>query len=719
MYNDKLLYGKNSKEGIVSIENKANKLHLYTHNGQEIIDCDYYIIYDKYLESYTDGRLEGSGQLRYYSKFETSQDLYNFETILKSKEINYFKPRTPAEGMMLKAGYTQYKGMKFKDLNVLSFDLETTGALIDDNSYVLLISNTFRSANGSIDTKLFAFDDYDSPSDFIRDWCKWVRSKNPDVLLGHNLFGFDLPYLRQFCKNQNIDGLHLGRDASKLHYARNPSKFRKDGSQSYDYINVNCYGREIIDTMFLAFKFDIGRKYESYGLKQIIKQEGLEKADRQHYDASQIRKLFTNPVEWAKIKKYAEHDADDALALFDLMAPSFFYYTQVVPMSFQNVINRATGSQVNNIMIRSYLQDGLSIPLASDTEHYEGAEVIGNPGIYNHVYKVDVASLYPSIILKDKIYSQEKDYNANFLKIMEKLTQERLNNKRLGKETGDRYYKDMEQSQKIVINSGYGFLGAPGLNFNYPAGAAQVTHEGRRVLNVALDWAKINNLQIVNADTDSIAICRKDGSFISIEDRQKILDELNSLFDSQIKFEDDGYYKKVIVVKSKNYVLDGEKLIIKGSGLKATMKEKALQVYIKDVISLLLTDNTNELLPHYMRYVDEICNLTDISNWCSKKTITKSVLDAEITTQQRILAAVEHVEGLQEGDKVYVFFETPEKLTQASDFKGKYSRKKLFDKLFKTIKIFENIIDVKQFPNYALKGNQKKLFEQGKIFEIE
>jgi DNA polymerase elongation subunit (family B) len=224
---------------------------------------------------------------------------------------------------------------------------------------------------------------------------------------------------------------------------------------------------------------------------------------------------------------------------------------------------------------------------------------------------------------------------------------------------------------------------------------------------------------IVNADTDSIAISRKDGSFISTEDRQNILDELNSLFDSQIRFEDDGYYKKVIVVKSKNYILDGDKLTIKGSALKATMKEKALQAYIKEVINLLLSDKKEQLLEHYMCYVNRICTLTDITEWCSKKTITKSVLNGTRSNETRVMDAVQDMEGLQEGDKVYVFFETYEKITEASNFKGFYSRKKLLDKLFKTIKIFGNIIDVKQFPNYALKANQKKLLEQGLLFEIE
>lgn len=714
MYNNKLLYGKNPTEGIVSINHKDDKLHIFTNTGKKIVDCEYYILYDKYLESYTNGRLEGNNPLKYFSKFSSSKDLYDFETILKSKDVRYFKPRSGSEGMMLKNGYTYYKGMKVSDLSVLSFDLETTGALINDNSFVLLISNSFRDSSGNIDRKLFAFDDYDTPDEFIKDWCKWVRSKNPDILLGHNIFGFDLPYLKQFCKNQKIDSLHLGRDASKLYYARNPSQFRKDGSQSYDYINVECYGREIIDTMFLAFKFDIARNYESYGLKQIIKQENLEVDGRQHYDASKIRTMFNNPVEWAKIKKYAEHDADDALALFDLMAPSFFYYTQVVPMSFQNIINRATGSQVNSLMIRSYIQEGYGIPIANDPEKFEGATSIGNPGIYEKVYKVDVASLYPSIILKDKVEDKDKDPNGNFLKIMSKLTEERLNNKRLAEETKERYYDDMSNSQKIVINSGYGFLGAPGLNFNYPAGAAHITKEGRRILNVALDWAKTNNLTLVNADTDSISFTN--GNEIDIN---KCLSELNDLSGQGIKWTNDGYYDKVIIVKAKNYVLKNNKLKIKGSALKATSKEKALQRYIREIIDAILEGKQDALLDHYFLYVQEICSLTDISEWCSKKTITKAVLGGQRTNESRVMDAIEDIEGIQEGDKVYVFFEQVDKLCEVNNFKGNYSRKKLLDKLYKTVKVFESVLDIKQFPNYSLKVNQKKLLEQGLIFEIE
>lgn len=701
---NKLLYGKDETPGVVSLEVKDDKLHIFTKTGKVIKDFSYYILYNRYLEGQTDGRLDGTNELKYYSKFSSSSELYEFEQVLKHKEIKYFKPRSHKEAAMLKDGYTYYKNLKINDLSVLSFDLETTGATIDSNSHILLIANTFRDAAGNISRKLFAFDEFDTPEAFIKSWCKWVRDQNPDVILGHNIFGFDFPYLKQFCLNQRIDSLHLGRDASKLRYGRMPSQFRKDGSQSYDYTNVDCYGREVIDTMFLAMKFDISRKYESYGLKQIIKQENLEAEGRQHYDASKIRKMFTNPVEWAKIKKYAEHDADDALALFDLMGPAFFYFTQIVPMSFQNIINRATGSQINNLMIRAYLQDRLAIPMASQPEKYQGAISIGNPGIYENVYKFDVASLYPSIILKDKVFSKEKDPYGLFLKIMQDLTTERLKNKALAKETGDRLYKDLEQSQKIGINSGYGFLGAPGLNFNFPKGAAHVTEVGRNILNIALEWAAYEGYKLINADTDSISI--SNGSELDV---QKCLNTLNDLSGPGISWEDDGFYKKVVVVAAKNYVLVGDKLTIKGSALKATTKEKALQRYLREVIDIIIDGKEQTLVAHYENYVKEICSLTQIDEWASKKTITKAVLNGTRSNETRVLDAVGSIEGLQEGDKVYVFFKTDKELCTVENFTGEYSKKKLLGKLYKTVEIFESVIDIKQFKNYSLVKNLKEL----------
>jgi DNA polymerase elongation subunit (family B) len=241
--------------------------------------------------------------------------------------------------------------------------------------------------------------------------------------------------------------------------------------------------------MFLSIKYDIGRKYESYGLKNIIKQEGLEKEKRTFYDASKIRENYKDPIEWEKIKQYCIDDAEDALMLFELMIKPFFFLNRSIPRSFQSLMESASGGQLNSMMVRAYLQQGHSIPKPSEKVKYPGAISIGNPGNYSNCVKWDVASLYPSIMLNYRIENKEKDPKGYMLEILDTFTNERLKNKKLAKETGNSYYDSLQNSQKIVINSIYGFLGTDGINFNYPEGAALVTKYGREILEKAIEWA--------------------------------------------------------------------------------------------------------------------------------------------------------------------------------------------------------------------------------------
>lgn len=731
MNNDDLIYGKNKIQKIVGFETVNDKMYIYKANGNktEIIRGEnyHYLLMDKYDSSMNPMRLEGNNHYKYFLKFKNKGDLYNAKRKCEQRGIGFWYPYNPVESTMLKDGYTMYKGMKLDEVSVLSFDIETTGVKIDDNSFTLLISNTFRNRDGSVCRKLFSFDEFDNSKDFLNAWCKWVREINPDIMLGHNIFGFDLPYLSRCASNLGIK-LHLGRDASPIKVDKYPRRFRKDGSQTYEYLNNRIFGRELIDTFFLSIKYDIGRKYPSYGLKAIVAHEGMEIEGRQHWDFSKNKEPWTYPDQWVKFKQYAEEDADDALKLFDLMAPQFFYYTMSIPKCFQEIINTATGSQVNSFMLRSYLQHSLAVPKASDKADFEGAISIGNPGIYKDVFKVDVASLYPSIMLQYNVYNPEKDPDRNFLGAVEYFTKQRLENKRLAAETGQRHYLDMSDGQKIMINSFYGFMGAPGLNFNYPEGAAKVTKKGREILTGALEWAEKNGHTIVNADTDSISFVR--GNSVTMNE---CLDQINALTPDKIIWEDDGRYDSVIVVKAKNYLLKtGDKIKIKGSALKATMKETALRDFLEDSLKLMLNRDLDGVMELYMDNVDRIKYLKDISPWCSKKTITESVLNKTTTAQARILAAVQGIR-VQEGDKIRVFFKSEKEVCLQENFDGTYDADRLYEKLYKTVKVFEPILEKElgykdkvvkktgevkkvplwkdRFPNFKLKGNKNKLEE--------
>lgn len=704
---DSLIYGKNPLLNLVSLEVTGNQAEAFIEVDGEItsqtISNKFWLLSNRIQSG---GWSTLKGNLFYKYGYQSSdkdlrnQVYYNIKKTGGSAFIIF----DDTEALMVKDGYTLFKGLKHTDPSILSFDIESTGLYHNDDSKVLIISNTFRK-NGEIFKKLFCYDQYSSQGEMIKAWCDWVREVNPTFIIGHNIYSYDFKYL-EFCANREGVQLVLGRDNSAIKFYDKPSNFRIDGSRSQEYHKVRIYGRQVIDTMFLAIKHDVAaKKYESYGLKPIIKAEGLEKKDRTFYNAAEIRFKYHIPEEWEKIKEYCKDDSDDSLILYDLMAPAFFYMTQSIPKSFQSVVETATGSQLNSIMIRAYLQEGHSLPRADSSKDFEGAISFGEAGIYRDVYKVDVASLYPSIMIQCEVYDEDKDPEGKFLRLVKTFTEERLKNKKLAKES--KYHDDMQNAQKILINSCYGFLAADGLLFNSPSAAEFITKTGRDILQMAIDWARTKDFFVVNADTDSISFSK--GQFISEEERKALLADLNNLFPERIKFEDDGYFLTVVVLKAKNYILyDGKKIKYKGSAIKATQKEPALKEFIKKIIDSII-ENKQDYYQIYLSYVKEISQIQDIKRWATRKTISDKTLKSERTNESRIRDAIQGSE-IVEGDRCYLFYKDKDTLELAERFDGNYDKDRLYGKLYDTAWVFETVLDCDLlFQNYKLKKNKKQL----------
>lgn len=487
---NRLIYGKNPQERIVSLEVVDDQLEMFIQQPDGSVASKfetnkYWLLASRQIDK---NFIKLKGNLHYqWGRQFTSREAWSKVKFMYQKREDIYVIYDAKEMTMVNRGMTYFKGLKPKDVSILSFDIETTG-FSGTNDKLLLISNTYRAHNGEITRKLFSYDEWDSEGAMLQAWIYWVTDIDPSVICGHNIYGFDLPFLRDVADREQIT-LDLGRNGSAITFAHNESQKRKDGSQSISYKRVRCYGRELIDTMFLAITYDVDRKYESYGLKKIIEQEGIRFEGRVMYDAGLIKDNYQKPGEWEKIKQYCIFDSDEALQLYDLMAPPLFYLTQSVPKSFQSMIESATGSQINSVMVRSYLQEAHSLPKADEKVKFKGAYSGGIPGIYKNAIKWDVASLYPSIMIQYEVCNWQKDPQGNFLQLVKTFTEERLKNKKLAKDTGDKYHDDLQGSQKIFINSCYGFLGSKGLLFNSMEHASFITTEGRNILEKAIEWA--------------------------------------------------------------------------------------------------------------------------------------------------------------------------------------------------------------------------------------
>lgn len=481
-----IIFGKDFTPHIINISHKDENIHVFFEGVKEpkVFPWKPWALSPKPLKGTVP--FAGNQHFKHFLEFDSYEDYQ--EKRSRIYELKLYTCWNQVESFMLRHGMTYFKDMTIKDVSVLSFDIETDGLHHTDDSKVFIISNTFRNGD-YYERKVFNLKDYvDDCGRLITDWCAYVVRLDPCLLLGHNIISFDLPYLAHVAKCYGVE-LTLGKDGSAIHFEERVSKKRKNGEQNYEFHDIHIFGRSIVDTFFLAGDYDIAKKYISYGLKSIIKQEGLEKDGRTFIDASKISTYYKDPIMWERVLKYAEEDSDDALKLFDLMAPAVFYFTRTAPQTFQQMINGATGRQLNSIMIRSYLQNNHSIARADQIETYPGAISFGIPGSYGAAIKYDVASLYPSIMRQYKIYNKTKDPNAHFVTMVEYFATERLVNKKLAKTTGDKYYQDLEQSQKVGANSCYGFLGTNGLNYNYRDGADMVTRHGREILNKAILFA--------------------------------------------------------------------------------------------------------------------------------------------------------------------------------------------------------------------------------------
>jgi hypothetical protein len=239
------------------------------------------------------------------------------------------------------------------------------------------------------------------------------------------------------------------------------------------------------------------------------------------------------------------------------------------------------------------------------------------------------------------------------------------------------------------------------------------------------------NFQLINVDTDSVTVCNENGEKISDEQLSIIDEQLNEIFPEYIEWELEPRIDTLIVLKAKNYIMEiGGKIKLKGSSIKDQKKEPALREMLNDMISDLVYKEGQNLVEIYHKFIREAKNPTDIHRWCQKKTVTKSVLNCAEDESARanekvVYNAIKHTQ-IQEGDKVWLFpailgsnMETKINakgqvttkqvpilgLCLDREWSGQHNYLKLVERVYSTIEILSNVVDMSKFVDYTLKKN--------------
>lgn len=512
--------------------------------------------------------------------------------------------RGTVEAFLMRSGTALFTEMNPEDITVAALDFEmytSNGKHFPDASCPSdkIIIATLADNRGNT----FVFNERAlGEAGLIEAVCELICRNDYDVLCGHNLVGFDLPYLTTRAKQLNIK-LTLGRDASVLEQRISRRRYALREAPEF-----HIFGRHIIDTLPLLMSWDMtNRALDNWQLKDAVVALGLSKEDRRDFDRSNISALWDDNA--SELLAYAQADASDSLSLYRFLSPSLFYQTQLLPLTYQQCATTGTGTKVDISLIRAYLRKTHSLPLRGaliDGEGRGGLTEARRLGWHSSVHKADVASLYPSICLTYGI-KPRTDILSAFPAVLRVLTERRLQAKARLKELEPDSYEQkatdaMQNSLKILINSFYGMLGTSGLYFSDSEASNEITTKGQEILLNMVENVERVRGKVIEIDTDGLYFTLP-GDFAPREIAALVAKGLAS----GIRVDYDGYYDYMYSYAPKNYILlQGEKLIRKGVVFRSRKLYGLQEDFIMHSVECLRKDTIGMLAEYYRRTAKRI-----------------------------------------------------------------------------------------------------------------
>jgi DNA polymerase elongation subunit (family B) len=593
---DPVLFGADASQGIVAVEFVApDRVQIYRREGNKTVSEE--VVHKPFAWAAEplpgDAReLAGKNAFRFAVAFDGAAEFSKAKATYK-REL--FALNDLAHQYLLQSGRTLFKGMAFEDLRRMQVDIETfigvDGAMSDASRDPLLAIAL--SDSSGWEEILVVEDPEDEAQEraVLEKFVALVRERDPDVIEGHNIFKFDLPYLETRARKLKVK-LELGRDGSTLR--SHPSRLQI-AERLIQYRKFEIHGRHIVDTLFLVQFHDVGtRELESFGLKAAARHFGVAEDDRVELGAREITEAHAKKRK--TFVQYALQDVRETWGLSAALSPAWFTQTTIFPYNYQDVVIRGNATKINSLFLREYLRQGQSVPALSEVQRFEGGYTdIFFTGVARDVWHCDIASLYPSVMLAFGIFP-ESDTLGVFGDMLGRLRKFRLEAKSaMRSATGaQRAHLDALQGTfKILINSFYGYLGFAQGNFADFEAAAAVTAKGRELLRGMVDWLRQRGADVIEIDTDGIYFTPpKDATW------DGLYRELAATLPTGIEVEFDARYAAMFSYKAKNYALLSEdgKLSIKGAALKSRGLEKFQRVFIERAVRALL-EGKSETIP--------------------------------------------------------------------------------------------------------------------------
>ena len=474
-----------------------------------------------------------------------------------------------------------------------------------------------------------------------------LHNIDADVLVGHNIAGFDMTVLlqrMQACKIQHWS--KVGRMRMKTMPKLTSSTSAFSGSNWAEFSVVA--GRLMCDTYLSARELLSSQR--SYALKELAMTQL--NAQKPEVDASLVPAMFDETPSILNLVRVCENDAFLSLQLmFKIMVlPLTKQLTNLAGNLWTKSLQGKRAERIEYLLLHEFHKLKYIVPdketyrqrmakkqakeeeadelgLAHDDD--EGDQRRGNgqsgrkkpayagglvlepkKGFYDKfVLLLDFNSLYPSIVQEYNICfttvvrpTPDEEGNVPLAelptsshetgvlpRLIGMLVARRREVKALlkaEKDAGRRTQLDIRQKAlKIMANSMYGCLGFSGSRFYARALAELITARGRDALTHACEMANNNNMEVIYGDTDSVMVY---SGTEDLRDARRMADALKREVNKHYKcmeIDIDGVMKSMLLLKKKKYAA----LMVeeaKDGTLSTTRETKGLDLVRRDWCTL-------------------------------------------------------------------------------------------------------------------------------------
>ncbi|MCW9064948.1 MAG: DNA polymerase II, partial [Ignavibacteriaceae bacterium] len=348
--------------------------------------------------------------------------------------------------------------------------------------------------------------------ELLQKFLNWFKEKDPDVIIGWHVIGFDLMFLESKC-NELMIPFDIARANGRV-------SLRQRKPRGYF---ASVTGRVIIDgPVALRSSFFTFEDYRLETVAQEMLEEGKTITPDQN-KVEEIERLFADDK-----AKLAEYNLNDAV-----LVTNIFKKAGLIELSIRR--SQLSGMLMDELGMMTAAFDHFFLPklhrvgyVATNvkdletSEHAAGGYVMDPvPGIYDDVIVLDFKSLYPSIIQTFKIdpYSNLKSsidtietlngYKFSLTQhFLPEFIDHLLKQRNLAKKKKD---KQLSQAIKILMNSFYGVMGSFGCRFYHPNLPTAITGTGHKLLLGSKEYLAEKGYEVIYGDTDSLFIKLKEG----------------------------------------------------------------------------------------------------------------------------------------------------------------------------------------------------------------